>query len=143
MTDAVVPDPTIKDALIGLMSNAGFAATVRLYTNDVSPDRTSNDPAQFTEAAYTGYAAQNYPYTPITVGLDHHGRLAPAVISFTPPTAGGAVNVFGFFVTYQAPFGAAGRVLLASRFTTPPRVLVVGGAPLTFNLFFEDFDAGL
>jgi hypothetical protein len=140
MPDITIHNQTLLSALVGLMNNAGFPASVHLYVNNVSPDPTSNDPAQFTEASYPGYASQNYPYTPFALLGPDKAQLAPAVISFNPPSSGGPFNVYGFYVLSQVPFGAANKVMMSARFDPAPRVLHVGDPVMTFNIFFTDQD---
>ena len=143
MPDMVITDQAIKEALDGLLSHPGQSLHVRLYTNNVSPDRTNQDPAQFTEAAYPGYAAVTWVYTPITLLGTHHTQLQPAVCSFNTPSSGGNVDVYGFWVDYIGLDTGIPRVLCAVRFPDAPRTLIVGAAPMTFNTFFEDFDDSL
>lgn len=140
MTDATVSDLALQEALIGLLSTSGGTIRVHLHTDDVTFDPTSSDPAQFTEAAYPGYAFQPWGFNPISGPAVSRPQLTPAVVAFPAPTSGGNVDVWGWWADYQSLQTGTRRVLMASRFTAPPRTIIEAGAPLTFNLFFEDFD---
>jgi hypothetical protein len=141
MASIVITDLALQEALIGLLSRGGQQLNVRLYVNNVLPDRANSSPAQFTEATYPGYAPSPWVYTPVTVDASHRGQLAAATPVFSPPSSGADVSVYGWFVTYLGLQDALAHVLVASPFTSPPRVLTVGGPALSLNISFSDFDA--
>jgi hypothetical protein len=136
-----ITDQAVKEALIGLLSQAGQALQIHLYTNNVAPDRTNTAPGQFVEAAYPGYAPVAWVYTPVTLDAAHQGQLAAAVPVFPPPTSGADVAVYGWFVTYLSLETDSLIVLMAAQFSAPPRTLTVGGPSLGFNLSLSSVDA--
>jgi hypothetical protein len=141
MASVVITDLAVQEALIGLLSRAGQLLDVRLYTNNVLPDRTNANPAQYSEAAYPGYVPSPWTYTPVTVDPSHRGQLAAATPTFAAPSSGADVAIYGWFVTYYGLQDGLQHVLVSAPFPSPPRMLTVGGPGLSLNITFSDFDA--
>ena len=100
------------------------SVTVRLFVNNVTPDR-SLTLGGLTEAGWTGYAAQNVLAAAFTLTgvAGHVGGITAAAVSFSN-TSGGSQSAYGYFVT-----DASGSFLLwAARFDGAPITQPDGGS---------------
>lgn len=131
-----------KDVLDALWDEYLFAGgstfECHLFTNDITPDRNTVA-TDFMEAAYPGYAVVTNDYAPETaIGNQFHWTVRAN--AFPSPSAGPAVNVFGFYVIGSIPGVSAGGLVFSARFASAPVVLTVGGAGITINLDLRSLD---
>lgn len=119
-----------------LKQEAPQALTVRLYTDDITPDETTTE-ANLTEVVGNGYApilltGANWTINPgnpsegvyDAVGL---GGSEPVVFTFT----GAAGNIYGYYVTRSD-----GSLMWAERFTGAPFNVTVPGSEIRITLRF-------
>lgn len=94
--------------------------TIKLYVNDYTPVAGSVA-GSFTEMSTLGYAAKTLTaasWTVTTIANVASGTYAQQTWTFT---AGSSVVVYGYFV-----INAAGTILFAERFASPPTIQYTG-----------------
>ena len=106
-------------ATLGLFKETGGVMLAKLFTNDMTPN-VNSVLADFTEAAYSGYAAAVLPAP--TVGLTPGGLhqlcyfgIPPIVASGEPDTA---ITVYGYYVVYNT----SPDLVMSKRFDHPVSV---------------------
>lgn len=128
MASAVVSREWLTDTLDLIYQFSEYQ--VHLYTNDYAPTVDSVT-ADFVEADYDTYPSGGIGGNPtpnLNVGNQVQTTAVAAV--FPAPTSDGPVTIYGFYVTYSAPFGGgAHKVLLSAKFATSVE-LENGGAAL-------------
>lgn len=118
MSFLVVPDQSELLMLYTLGLEVFGTTKVHLFKNDYTPVPGSLF-ANFTEADFTGYAAQDLAMNlPVTVS----GKATctnNVVMSFTMGTPGTTNTVYGYYVALNADTFGYGRLLWAERFDNP------------------------
>jgi len=117
----------------------GPGLIIHLYDNNVTPAPT-NVLADFNEASYPGYAS--IPWDPGLPSIVAPNRAAWAPFSalFPPPLSGGAVSIYGFYITFQTTYGAGHWLMQAARFTGAPISFSPATDPIFFVVQDSDYD---
>lgn len=108
--------------IMNLLLNAMTHFNIHLFTNNLTPtlDSVLGD---FTEAAWTGYAAA--AVSPGSFSVTTSGHLTTAIaspVSFSN-TSGSPVDAYGYFVTDDT-----GALVACARFDTAPVSIADGGS---------------
>lgn len=117
----IYPDEGLVSQLMRIM---GDDVKYHLYTNDITPDRATVL-ADFTEAAFTGYAAVTVEAADFTIdGVSAHvGYIQAPPITFTNGS-GVDQDAYGYYVTDAG----STEVLAAGRFDAAPVTKADGDA---------------
>lgn len=105
-----------------LASNAPWK--MHLYTNNFTPIPTMTI-GSFTEAMFSGYAAQNLSYGACSVAADKATQIATALV-FTATGVTPGQNVYGYFITDNV-----GNLVSAELLAGGPFNMSILGAMLT------------
>lgn len=111
----LVPNNGEGDALKGYVGVAQESLILKLFKNNYTPVETSVA-GDFTEAAFTGYAAKNLNPATWVVTEGAPSEAAYPVQTFTSSAAQTAENVYGYYLVRAT----SGRIAHAERFTDGP-----------------------
>ncbi len=115
--------------------------TLKLYVNDVTPDRNSTD-ATFTEASGGGYAQKelNRASWSFSTNVNKFGEATQPLqgFSFTGPLTGNA-TIFGWFLVKRFSTGESTGGLLAARRLIVPFSPANNGDNIGVSLILELF----
>lgn len=118
MSHLIVPDACELLWLYAVGLEIFGTTKVHLFKNNYVPDNTTVF-SNFTEADFTGYAAQDLVMDlPVTVG----GKAtctAHSVLSFTMGMPGTTNTVYGYYISLNADTFGYGRLLWCERFDNP------------------------
>jgi hypothetical protein len=140
MAFGLIFNRAVKQALKLLTAYAGNDLKVDLFTNAHDPAR-ADTLSDYTLASYPGYSQFDWETEPITVDGSNRGVTVPALATFSAPTSGSPVDVYGWIVQYWDGFDGAYSPLGADTFSGGPVTLTVGDPNLVFGLVTRDFDA--
>ena len=113
--------------MMGDATNGKIPATMRLFTNDFSPDASSTF-SSFTEMSGRSYAPKSL------VGTTWSWSGAPPVGTYSVPAwsfgAGTPITIYGYFLT-NTDSGSQNRAIIAERWATP---FELGGGATTLTV---------
>lgn len=120
----VYPDGSLVGILLRIVNAGVGGVTFRLYTNDVTPG-SATVLGDFTEAAFTGYAAQtldetDFVITSVSGGI---GSIVANIINFLN-SSGGTQQIYGYYVTDSGNT----KLISATRFDSAPVNLANGSS---------------
>jgi len=135
MSNAVIPNVVELDTA-NAWRNVVFPYEMRLYKNNVTPGETTVL-ADFTQADYTGYAAQNAVFPVFTTDVNGKASSGPLIFDFLGPTSGAAQDVYGW---YLVSTGTGTKLVAAARFTGAPKNLATTADHAKFDVTLRFFD---
>jgi hypothetical protein len=115
VANMILSQSFLEAALVDEITSVSDTMTVCLSSSSVPfSDSTTITAAIAGESSYPGYARQPWPATPIgLVGNDY--AVAQGTMVFSPPSSGGTVPIYGYFVLYIDP-GSATALLGGNNF---------------------------
>jgi hypothetical protein len=89
----------LSDAIAALRTTLNSSHTLKLFSNNVTPDPSQTSPSFFTEATFSGYSSQSLSsdFAAATLVVDGEYQILSTVHIWNPP-ASGSQTIYGWWI---------------------------------------------